>query len=566
MSTRCVLFFPQLYSSFFVYQVANKLKGAEKILLALGYSSRQKHPPSSSNSSLSPNESQELVYKGEVDIDHVAETATDLVILLCNLELLQVDIKPSLHQSPILLADILKTWRSDSRGSNHEVIHDPKILSRRYPNVPGTVCLHHNLEGRNLQEVDVEKSYYYHIGGGDGTKMTDHASSHTIESEYRTMHVQPMQEGSPYSSKCHDSRAQQETSAGSGNLFQKSQPGPVDDRLHNPVNFMNDAGVTYVNESLQCRKRGESYTTQSSEADSFPVSLLQDIPRPNIDDLSDPVYSNEAEFSIEKDNFVGNSFNSDLLGFVVNPRSDQDAYDDSLIGRDYMIFSPDEATPAKPWERNNSSVEEVQTHNGRNPQIVAAEEVGTGTSSNRSVSSNLAKRSQSYDPDKLTDQQCKKPLLVTGGIYRSDSDLTASHDHMHATGHEEGSADTHQGNLNQLSSIVRDKPSKPRRTGGGQHSPSRTHMQANNKHNEHNVVEHGVWCESELHESEQEGFVVVDLCSESSGAEQKKYHESDKSYEKVGEPSGYTSMWTCDYCTNINSKERVECEICGIKK
>ena len=66
----------QLSSSYYVYQVAKKLQGAEKILLCMGY-----EPVSGS-----ANEIQELKYGGEVNTWKVIYTAADLVILHSELD------------------------------------------------------------------------------------------------------------------------------------------------------------------------------------------------------------------------------------------------------------------------------------------------------------------------------------------------------------------------------------------------------------------------------------------------------------------------------------------------
>ncbi len=64
------LFPIQLSSSYYVYQVAKQLKGAEELLQAMGF---EKIGGS--------REAQELKYTGDVDSNKIAETAADLVIL-----------------------------------------------------------------------------------------------------------------------------------------------------------------------------------------------------------------------------------------------------------------------------------------------------------------------------------------------------------------------------------------------------------------------------------------------------------------------------------------------------
>lgn len=98
-----LLFSFQLFSSFYVYGIAEKLSGAEKILIAMGYERSPTNQTSQDNN-------QELRIKGEVDIVRVAKTAADLVILRCDLELLRGNARSLAKDSPDLevkLSDIL---------------------------------------------------------------------------------------------------------------------------------------------------------------------------------------------------------------------------------------------------------------------------------------------------------------------------------------------------------------------------------------------------------------------------------------------------------------------------
>ena len=99
-----IFFHFQLSSSYYVYQVAKKLQGAEKILLCMGY-----EPVSGS-----ANEIQELKYGGEVNTGRVVYTAADLVILHSELDHIR-DLVTGAIQSKyvnVTLQDILKA-RSD---------------------------------------------------------------------------------------------------------------------------------------------------------------------------------------------------------------------------------------------------------------------------------------------------------------------------------------------------------------------------------------------------------------------------------------------------------------------
>ena len=533
----CVLFL-QLYNSFFVYQVTNKLKGAEKILLALGYSPR--HLSSSTTPSL--NESQELVYNGEVDINHVSETATDLVILLSDLEQLQASVmdSKSLHLHQPRLANILEkrifdavSVDSSSRG-NSEIVHDPRVSSQLLPNVQVA-----NYRSRNLDYLNGQ------TWGEDLERDQVPSQSSNYEPRARAINMQPLTEVCQYSSK-HGSQDK------SANICTRGLI-PVDDWLHHPVDY-SDSNLITVN---------------STSPDSLSSSFLQGIPCPNIEDLPEPIYNNEDEFSLEKGRFFGNS---NQLSFV-NPRSSQDAYDNSLIGRN---FSLDEHASANYRERTDSCGEEVLCK-FETSSHGAAEEISTGTRNNQSLPSRHGSlmRSQSYDPD-LADSYslpfnssvCKNSPPVA--VHRSDSDLTGSYVIL-SVGQRESSIETdslnslvYQSNSNQLPNFVKSK----QRTGDGLANPRPETLLTNKKCNKKRT-ENMVLCEIEHTE---DGFMVLDLCLNSNHkcSETRTSGETynKKALEKVEWRTDNTtqaSMWTCHFCTNINAMELLECEICGAK-
>ena len=92
------LILSQLSTSFYVYQVAKKLKEAEKILVCMGY-----------ECSTGPQEVQEYKYLGEVKTEQVAEVVTDLVILHSELERIQDLVQGAIHEKyvNVQLRDIL---------------------------------------------------------------------------------------------------------------------------------------------------------------------------------------------------------------------------------------------------------------------------------------------------------------------------------------------------------------------------------------------------------------------------------------------------------------------------
>lgn len=458
----------------------------------------------------------------------MAETATDLVVLLCDLEQLEayvmdmVSLAP--HQPPVqvILAGVLKAWSLDSCSAptndavsvasssqgNGEIGYDLNISSQLPQNDSGANFFARNLDSLNVQtwREDLER---------------DHIPCRSRDYEHGAINMHPLLEACQYSPK-HGSG--QETPR---NIWTRGL-GPVDDCLQHPADT-------------------EAITAGSTLADSLSSSFLQGIPRPNIEDLPEPIY-NEEEFSLEKDRFF------------VNPRSLQDACDNSLIGRD---FSLDKHAPANCCERTNSSVEQVHTAIKRYP-CGAAEEVSSGTINDPSLSLHRAslKRSQSYD---LADHSpsFNSSLLEAGAVHRSDSDLAGSY-RRSSTGTDclitSSDHQVYQSNLNQVSILV-----KKKQTGDKVCNQNTKHLQSKDEHIK-NSAESILFYETGLTE---DGFVVIDLrsnisstCSETrtSGAT----YCGDQAPNKVEWMSSNTtqaSMWTCHYCTNINSK--YNCEICG---
>ena len=111
LNINCLLFLHfQLSSSYYVYQVAKKLYGAEKILLCMGY-----EPVSGSASEI-----QELKYDGEVNTWRATLTATDLVILHSELDRIRDLVMGAIQSNYInvTLRDIL-----EARGDPNDTLY-----------------------------------------------------------------------------------------------------------------------------------------------------------------------------------------------------------------------------------------------------------------------------------------------------------------------------------------------------------------------------------------------------------------------------------------------------------
>lgn len=258
----------QLFSSFYIYEIAQKLDGAEQMLKAMGY-----RPPPAND------QSQELRIEGEVNLDHVARTAADLVILQYDLELLKGNAKLIARDHSELrvrIADILV-----ARGFPDQTYTDTyekaiSLASRR--NKPERL-----FEGVRhiLPRASEEGVIKYPPGTMTNANDSERCKSFGIEP-----HV-------------------------SEHLRRRSSE-PILDFNHQGINLSTPRKRSREGSPLELDERQTSLpktaekqdTPEKCREENAPSSLESsfsipntNIPRPNPDDLPDPVFGDEGCFS-----------------------------------------------------------------------------------------------------------------------------------------------------------------------------------------------------------------------------------------------------------------------------
>lgn len=357
-----------------MYQVAKNLHGAEKILMAMGY--RLPSDPSIQDS-------QELRIEGEVDLDHIARTAADLVILQCDLDLLRGNAK-ALAEYPNLsvkIADILDARSVEDQTYTHtydEAIARAAGSSKKVAVVHRQDVRPYALNFSSNKHPPASSSRYNNIVG-------DHFNVHGEETRVHS---------DPY--VLEEQRSEYE------NILSRRSSEPLLDKTsdhgrfldnahhHHPLSNRQQQHTPTINEGGLIG-RGESQvipipvgTAEVDGRDSFLCSLntpttdemnsmltsysQQFTPRPDPNDLPEPVFADEAAFATESayhhrhDHPPFHRSLSDRpcfenrVGLFVDSRS---AYNDHDSLLNIKTFSPDENKQGKSLGRTSGSVSPI---------------------------------------------------------------------------------------------------------------------------------------------------------------------------------------------------------------
>ncbi len=334
--SKCVYVFVQLYSSFYVYQVAKKLNGADRILMAMGY----KVP-----SNRSSRDVDELKIEGEVDLDHVARTAADLVILQCDLKLLKGNAKaigreyPSARIVDVLEARSMKeqTYRNTyeeavaravfrlnpnqhsspnmrNRGQNAAsnsnvdgLYFDSKI--RPHPQAHATEQSSNNMLPRStLHAVDGQNGNLLSRSAmGDqknaGKHLIHRESAPLLDDTSGARNPGPPEDGS-FISPGGSRRRLRKKSGSEGNLLDKGSIGSGGNMSSRAQMQREGLWRTEANSSMKRHTIGtmgssiesREYTVGSPNdlEESFSIVSYTDRPPPNPDDLPEPVFQDET--------------------------------------------------------------------------------------------------------------------------------------------------------------------------------------------------------------------------------------------------------------------------------
>ena len=491
------------------------------------------------------------MYKDEVNRDHVADVATDLVILGSDLDHLQEKIKEcGSHGKNRWLSDVLKAWERDLKNI---MIRSACLATSRDD---GTGLVGDGRTERLFHSMDPEAGYRTDenlrmrgVGSGNvlvaggGNNCNPHVNHWNYEAEI-TIH--PQQEGMHhvhhnhnYNDKtgCDTSRANVSHN-GSGTGAQLSRPLQYPSACPPHGSHSQREGYRYRHEERI------STDTTSADEDSFTV-MAQNIPRPNVDDLPEPVFGVEDDL---KDDVHGaeDDYNSDL-SLIINPRSDD--VEDSLIGPQYYAFLPssDAPTSTSEWNHRGADYSGAEVEVSPDQLQRPVNEVGHPLSG----SSPVHQRRSPREVDALT--RLRTPEI----------EATYEIIEMH---HVEGFP----------SSPSHEPPSKVKpRPGGGKDSSidktevsSSQHSSRHDGPNLHSMKKMSSLCEGEG----EDGFTVVDVC-ENDDETCKNDHKSLKKSSPTetangGSKEGHllSDMWLCDFCTYINPMDVSVCGICGVNK
>ena len=632
ISVTCVYICMQLYGSFYVYQVAKNLKEAEKILIAMGYSP---------DTSAGHQEFQELKYNGAVNLDLVAKTAADIVVLQCDLDLLIGNARAIANDhNQVTLTDILmarntpgqcypdtfdeairiatqkqrmynaaRQWpqyenpqpytqgtklppnlSSRETGSGPEYLspHHKRLIDNgalahrgsaphhmqeytRYSEGDHlTVPVHDNLTRRGSAPHNIQE--YTRYSEGDHLTVPVHdnltrrgSAPHNIQEYTRPENTSSRLADPSYSggtqygvpnthdnlahrgSDPHDYTKPENTSSnpsysggaqcgvpyGESNLQirpSRLAPANLAHQEGTSVNKLTGHPSSTTEQSIsspEYRTRRSIFSIGSpSDTDE---SLMASLPRPDIDDLPDPIYEDEAAFTAEKDRYnyaqvVNQSY--DCKDLYINPSSNNDY--DSMIGleRDVQTLSMESRERYVPTlnEINENKSDEMNkkysgSFKGKSDSSRSDGTSGAGTSGAGSLNVIVAQQNVGNISQSHYQLGQPEPGYQTG----------------EATGEKE------KCKTSPLSSIEEKNEKKgPRSSFGSKEGKGQTSREGEGAGRTTKYISH----------AGEGGFEVITAIHES--ASESNLDESKQ------------SLWICDYCTNINPSEITVCDVCGV--
>ena len=509
-----------------MYKIHDKLSGAEEILHALGYHPRE--PSVTDSFASSP--TQELVYREEVSRDHVANVATDLVLLQSDLQLLREKIRTCRSHSSRgrWLAGVLRAWENNVRDVS--VWSAGTVGESRSFGSEGGVCCD---------------------GGGGPAKYVpsfQHRTDETEDSGYTS-------DGVPLHSKNSKefSKKDMQTKKKGGQNAGESRNGQVlEDNSFERIPANPQQHLSHLQFSPADRSKGfyqrDSYRTDellsnsaSAEEDSF-LSGAQFVPRPNIDDLPEPVYGmddgDDIYSPVRDDDDCQNS-----LGHIVDSRSD--FRDDSLIGQQYYAsLPPDESiVPSLPSSRPNGFSTECSEEGLLHP----VREVGAGDSFKTLEQNSDKEQHQSQLPPEcsssdLTDAIIKSYVFIDNVPPAPSNSMSSS-----------AKTSTKESHDDRSEVICELKPN-----GAGESCSDSTNT------NKMMTCQLSSLCERS---KTVDGFTVVDIqeggeCVDNSH----KILDTPISQQTTQATGSLSEYWTCNYCTYINTKDILVCDICGVDR
>ncbi len=240
----------------------------------------------------------------------------------------------------------------------------------------------------------------------------------------------------------------------------------------------------------------------SADEDSF-FMATQSIPRPNIDDLPEPIFNSGG-------NSLTVSDEDSSMGHIINSRSD--GYDDSLIGRQYYAATPEQSMS---WHRKD--------HHGN----VDVEPKSIMRPDTQPVMQPVTQPDIQPDIKPVTTQPNIQPVMrpISQSVYKgSDCQKLLKDDDR----------SSHQNDQPQAQSIVSSGRQENSQTGKMEDDQPSSVLY-------------------ELPAESADGFTVV-LQMDAN---------KEKWMKAISMPT--SDNWICDFCTFINSNSNTVCDMCGIK-
>ena len=654
-----------------MYGIAEKLSGAKKILMAMGY----RRPPTNQTSQDS---NQELRIEGEVDIVRVAKTAADLVILQCDLCLLRGNARSLARDNPefeVKLSDILlargvanQTYvdtyegaiaRAASRQYHLSSVPErPRISSAGHFGVPGELSAgsapaipehtrigHHKVDenqppplparqhssprkASRLEALsDVTQRPTVPAHSPERAKRSPIRMANNVPAERRRSSEDILDQNGRYFAEQEYQSAPCERDLPAHNMDQRSSASERNldqyhsapcDRKDGPRGRSGNVGVkgaTSMSEDThevlherqhqqqehyqrhhyqQQQQRGpetesggrkeswESSITSSpmSVTNSMSISSFsQDLPRPDPNDLPDPVFDDETGFDVGNRYLLRHVSSSDMscegnrVGLYVNSSS---------TNTDQLLFSPDDShleNHGKVFCERSENSDPATTNISKtvlNHRLAKHTSTGDGTveSSKRDLLQDKgAGNYRDMPSDGASDsigsdgkKSLTSPLNSIGEKRKRDSPFTSFSDDAASEktssrtsvgGEVVVGRDGRTGGGNSLEKCLDDAGKVE-----GECRPRSVHVSEKRRED---YTQKGEGATKEGATKEENTKKLADPKEFEKGA---AGTEIGKSNTAVSHSKGQSedNQWVCSYCTFINPVDKTICEVCSIPK
>ncbi len=470
------------------------------ILLAMGYSL----PDRSSSSE----ETQELKYKKEVDLHHMALVVTDLVVLTCDLELLKGLAKLLLRENPggaLLLTDILHA--RNYVYQTYPDTHDGAIVKAQERLNQRQIHIQRNSSSQNIRHRELEQKgngSIYSSGGGGVKNQFPRRGSEPLLDKKRVDPPPGRAEGSSPITYPTDRKkyASENDLLGDGNR-------------HPPVSY---------------EQRIHQVSAQSLVSSPIEDSLYfspSSAPPPDPNDLPAPFLENEGAFSMGQAQYQPPPF-SDSFGESLNIIGSTFDYDDNSLIIGYPSLTHEEQSL------------------GSN---------GIGYNSPNCFENKGCDRSNTYaNVERRQEGQLMLPLRQDQEKAKSENNL--QEDYQYNSGYKHPiQAHTKKFKTSPLSSIEEQHE---------RHSSLKE--KTSSEVFESNFDDDGFAVITRVQRNRAEH---ISTNSRSQYEQENKEKPAKDESVIAGNDSinnGSQSHWICDYCTNINTTKEKNCEVCGVDK